>query len=154
MLHKIDSRVSVRTYETMHPLSSEPTERFSYIIHYLDNANQPRETEQESGFISDEDALRDAMRWLDDLDLQPEVKTVREPRITTPYHTHICKQACGIHRCVNPKCEVAGEFSPKRVAEILCPTCGEQTGTKDYFKAQRMKRAEYVPLVIEQSIAA
>jgi hypothetical protein len=154
MRYTITDTIKVETYETKHPLSSEPTERFSYIIHYLDDANEPRETEQADGFISDEDALCDALRWLDDLDMTPEPKTVREPRITTPYHTHICKQACGLHRCVNPKCEKTDEIVPKRVAEIICPVCGEQTGTRDYFKARRMKRAEYMPLVIEQAAAA
>jgi hypothetical protein len=154
MRYTITDTITVSTYETKQPLSSEPTERFSYIIQYLDDANQPRETEQASGFISDEDALRDAQRWLDDLDMTPEAKTVREPKIMTPYHQHFCKQACGLHRCVNPKCEKTDEIVPKRVAEIICPTCGEQTGTKDYFKAQRMKRAEYVPLEIAQVVAA
>jgi hypothetical protein len=154
MRHKISSTVTVITFETANPLSREATERYSYIIHYLDSASEPRESEEATGFISHEDALSDAMRWIDNLDMTPEVKAVSEPKITTPYHNHICKQACGIHRCVNPKCEIAGEFTPKRVAEIICPTCGEMTGNQGYFERQRLAIAEFEPLEVEQAIAA
>jgi hypothetical protein len=98
--------------------------------------------------------MHSAMRWIDKLDMTPEPKIGQEPKITTPYHHHICKQACGVHRCVNPKCEVAGEFVPKRVAEILCPTCGDQTATSDFFERQRLTIAEFEPPEIAQAIAA
>jgi hypothetical protein len=59
------------------------------------------------------------MRWIDKLDMTPEVKTVKEPLITAAYHVHICKQACSVHRCINPACEIAGEFTPRRIADPL-----------------------------------
>jgi hypothetical protein len=154
MRHPITENISVITYESSNPYRTEPTERFAYYIAYRDDANELRQSEEMSGFISHENALSDAMRWIDKLDMTPEVKTVKELKITTPYHNHICKQACGIHRCVNPKCEVAGKFVPKRVAEILCPTCGEQTGTSDFFERQRLTIAQFEPLKIAQAIAA
>jgi hypothetical protein len=154
MRHKINSTVTVITFETTNPFRSEPTERFSYYIAYRDSAGDLRQSEEMSGFISHEDALSDAKRWIDRLDMTPEVKTVKPARITVPYHVHICKQACGVHRCVNPKCEIAGEFVPKRVAEIICPTCGDQTGTSDYFERQKLSIAGYKPLEVEQALAA
>ena len=154
MRHEINSTVTVITFETTNPYRTEPTDRFSYYIAYRDDANALRQSEEMSGFISHEHALSDAMQWIDKLDMTPEPKIEREPEITTPYHHHICKQSCGVHRCTNPKCEVAREFTPKRVAEIICPTCGEQTGNQDYFERQRLKTAEFIELVIEQAIAA
>jgi hypothetical protein len=154
MRHEINSTIAVLTYESSNPFRSEPTERFSYYIAYKDSADRLRQSEEMSGFISHEDALRDALRWIDKLNMTPEVKAVSEPKITTPYHNHICKQACGVHRCVNPKCEIAGEFVPKRVAEILCPTCGDQTGTSDFFERQGLITSEFEPLETAQAIAA
>src|ERR1051325_2729671 len=111
MRHPITDNITVITFETAHPLPSEPTERFSYYIVYRDDAGKARMTEEFSGFVSPDHCLSDASYYLDKLDMTPEPEPVREPKITTPYHTHICSQACGIHRCVNPKCEVKGEFS-------------------------------------------
>jgi hypothetical protein len=154
MRHKINSTVVVITYETTNPYRSEPTERFSYYIAYRDSADALRQSEEMSGFISHEHTLADAQYWLDKLDMTPEVKAVSEPRITVPYHNHICKQACGVHRCVNPKCEIAGRFVAKRVAEIRCPTCREQTGNQDFFERQGLTVAEFIPLAQSQAIAA
>jgi hypothetical protein len=154
MRHKIDESKSVITYETSNPYRSEPTERYCYYIAYRDSAHQLRMTEERAGFFDHEDALHDALRNLDSLDMTPEPKTEREPIITTPYHTHICYSGCGFHRCVNPKCEVAGEFSPRRVAEILCPISGEQTGTRDLFKRHALNIVELMPLEVERAIAA
>ena len=154
MRHKITENISVITYESSNPFRSEPTERFAYYIVYKDSADQLRQSEEMTGFISHEDALRDAKRWIDHLDMTPEVKTPKPAPVTVPYHVHNCKQRCGIHRCVNPACEVPGEFFSRRVAEILCPTCGEQTGTADFFERQQMKIAEFIELDVEQAIAA
>jgi hypothetical protein len=154
MRHEINSTVAVITYETTNPFRTEPTERFAYYIAYRDSASELRQSEEMSGFISHEDTLRDAMQWIDKLDMTPEVETVKPARITVPYHNHICKQACGVHRCVNPACEVKGKYVPRRVAEILCPVCGEQTGTTDFFERQRLTVAEFRPLEIAQAIAA
>ena len=154
MRYRITDDIIVITYETSNPYRTEPTERFAYYIAYHDSAGKLRQTEEFREFFGHEDALADAMQWIDKLDMTPEPKTAREPKITTPYHHHICKQACGVHRCVNPKCEVKGEFVPRRVAEIICPTCGEQTGTSDFFERQRLTIAEFEPLEIAQAIAA
>jgi hypothetical protein len=154
MIHEINSTIAVITYESSNPFRTEPTERFSYYIAYKDGADQLRQSEEMTGFISHEDALSEAMRWIDNLDMTPEPKIEREPKIATPYHHHICKQSCVVHRCVNPKCEVPGKFVPKRVAEIVCPTCGEQTGNQDFFERQRLTVAEFIPLAQSQAIAA
>jgi hypothetical protein len=154
MRHEINSTIAVITYESSNPFLTEPTERFAYYIAYHDDANALRQSEEMTGFISHEDVMCDAMRWLDKLDMTPEPKIEREPKITTPYHHHICKQSCGLNRCVNPKCEVAREFTPKRVAEIICPVCGEMTGNQDFFERQRLTVAEYIPLAQSQAIAA
>jgi hypothetical protein len=154
MRHVINSRITALTFKTCNPLPKEPTERYSYIIHYLDDASQPRESEEAIGFFDHEHALYEAKRNLDRLDMTPEVKTPHEPIITEPYHTHICRSGCGIHRCVNPKCEVEGEFSPRRVAEILCPVSGVQTGTMDLFKRRALSIVELMPLEVERAIAA
>lgn len=152
MRHKITDNITVITFETMNPLPSEPTDRFSYYIVYRDSADKPRMTEEFSGFIGVEHCLSDANYYIDNLDMTPEPVIEREPKITTPYHTHICSH--DIYRCVNPACEVAGEFSPQRVAEILCPKCGAQTGTTDYFKRQRLTVVEYQPLVVGLAVSA
>jgi hypothetical protein len=154
MIHGIKDGIIVVTYETSDPIRTEPTERFAYYIAYHDSANKLRMTEEYKGFFGHDDALADAMHWIDRLDMTPEVETPKPARITVPYHVHICKQSCGIHRCVNPKCEVKGEFTPRRVAEIICAVCGDQTGTSDFFERQRMKITEFKELVIEQAIAA
>jgi hypothetical protein len=154
MRHPITNEIIVITYESSNPYRTEPTDRFAYYIAYRDDADALRQSEEMIGFISHENALADAMQWIDKLDMTPEVETVREPKITTPYHHHICKQACGVHRCVNPKCEIAGRFVAKRVAEIRCPTCGEQTGNQDFFERQRLTVAEFIPPAQSQAIAA
>jgi hypothetical protein len=154
MRHEITNDIIVITYETSDPIRTEPTARFAYYIAYHDSAGKLRMTEEYKEFNGHEDALADAVRWIDKLDMTPEPKKAIEPRITLAYHIHICKQSCGIHRCVNPACEVKGEFTPKRIAEIICPTCGEQTGTSDYFERQKLSLVEYKPLEIERAIAA
>jgi hypothetical protein len=124
MRHIIDSNMAVIIFETLNPAPSEPTDRYSYYVEYKDVADKPRESEVCDGFIGSDHCIQDALANLDMLDLTPEpAPEPREPRITQKYHGHICKQACGIHRCVNPDCYSKEEF-PRKVAEIICPTCG------------------------------
>jgi hypothetical protein len=52
MRHKIDSSTSVIIFETANPLSSEPSERYSYYVIYTDRAGQERESETQAGFAS------------------------------------------------------------------------------------------------------
>jgi hypothetical protein len=155
MRHIIDSNMAVIIFETKNPAPSEPTDRYSYYVEYKDVADKPRESEICNGFISPDHCIHDALANLDMLDRTPEPEPEPgEPRITEKYHVHICKQACGVHRCVNPACEVKGEFVPRKVAEIICPNCGEQTGTRDFFERQRLSVATLIPLVIEQANVA
>jgi hypothetical protein len=161
MRHIIDDNMAIIIWETQNrgcvPRSAEggePTERYSYYVEYKDTADQLRESEIQSGFFSPDHCIHDALRNLDALDLTPEPeREPREPRITQKYHGHICNQSCGVHRCVNPDCYTKEEF-PRKVAEIICPTCGEQTGNHDFFERQRFAIAEFIPLVIEQASAA
>jgi hypothetical protein len=152
---RIDENLAVIVWETRNPKPSEPTERYSYLVEYRDIANKLRESEPQIGFFSPEHCRQDALRHLDSLDLRPEApKPTPEPPITVPYHYHICTEVCGAHRCVNPACEVQGEFVPQRVAETICPKCGRETGVQDFFERQRISIVEFMPLVIEQSKAA
>jgi hypothetical protein len=61
MRHKISSTIAVITFESSNPYRTEPTERFAYYIAYRDDANELRQSEEMSGFISHENALSDAM---------------------------------------------------------------------------------------------
>jgi hypothetical protein len=147
---KIDENVAVIVWETLNPKPSEPTDRYSYYVEYKDTADKPRESEICNGFISPDHCVQDALANLDCLDLRPEPEPEpREPPITVPYHYHIC---CKNHRCVNPACEVQEEFYRRRVADVICPDCGEKTGQPDplgYMKIEKL-----MPLVIERANAA
>ena len=163
--HIIDGNMAVITFETLNRAGDrrraeerEPTERFSYYVEYKDIADKLRESEVMSGFISAEHCIHDALANIDCLDLTPEPEpgpAPPEPRITVPYHTHLCYDGgCGIHRCVNPACYSDEHGFPCKVAEILCPNCGKQTGV--YWPGERMRliTADFMPLVIEQPDAA
>jgi hypothetical protein len=153
MRHIIDSNMAVVTFETRNPTPSEPTERYSYYVEYKDVADKLRESEILNGFFSPDHCIQDALSNLDALDLTPEPEPEpREPRITQKYHYHLCSVGCPDHRCVNPACYSKEEF-PRKVAEIICPACGEQTGSRDFFERRRLSIAAYMPLVIESSAA-
>jgi hypothetical protein len=162
MRHKIDDNMSVITFETLNQhrdpqrlQDGDPTERYSYYVEYRDTANKLRESEAQRGFFSAEHCIQDALSNIDCLDLRPEPEPEpREAPITVPYHYHICTEACGVHRCVNPACEVKGEFVSHKVAEIICPKCGRETGVQDFFERQQITIATHMPLVIERANAA
>jgi hypothetical protein len=146
---RIDENMAVIVWETLNPKSSEPTERYSYLVEYRDTAKKLRESEICNGFISPEHCRQDALANIDALDLRPEPQPVpREPPITVKYHHHIC---CSNHRCVNPACYSKEEF-PRKVAEIICPDCGKKTGGPDPFGYMRVETL--MPLVIERANAA
>jgi hypothetical protein len=160
MRHIIDDNMAIIIWETKNrgcdPRSAEggePTERYSYLVEYKDVADKPRESEICNGFFSPDHCIQDALSNLDALDLTPEpTPEPREPRITQKYHYHLCSVGCPNHRCVNSDCYSKEEF-PRRVAEIICPACGEQTGARNFFERRRFAIAEFIPLVIESSAA-
>jgi hypothetical protein len=161
MRHVIDSTTVVIIWETRNGAGDvrraedgEPTEHYSYLIAYRDRACQLRESEPQSGFISPDHCVQDARRSIElgELDLTPEPpKPTPEPPITVKYHHHICKVGCPNHRCVNPACYSKEEF-PRKVAEIICPNCGDKTGPDDPFGYMRVET--FIPLVTEQASAA
>jgi hypothetical protein len=153
MRHIISDQISVIIFETCNPISRESTERYSYYVEYTDSDGHLRESEIQNGFIGAEHCISDAFENLDALDMTPEVRAQADPSITTPYHLHLCNAGCGNHRCVSPACMSKGEF-PRLIAEIICPGCNVQTGTRDYFKRQRYTIAEYMPLVGQRAVAA
>lgn len=159
----IDDNMAIITFETLNRAGDrrraeerEPTERFSYYVEYRDTADKPRESEVMSGFISPEHCIHDALANIDCLDLTPEPEPAPpEPRITVPYHTHLCYDGgCDIHRCVNPACYSDEYGFPCKVAEILCPKCGKQTGVYSFEERMRYATVAHMPLVIEQASAA
>jgi hypothetical protein len=163
--HIIDDNMAVITFETLNRAGDrrraeerEPTERFSYYVEYKDTADKPRESETLAGFFSHEHCIHDALASIDMLDLTPEPEpepAPTEPRITVPYHTHLCYDGgCGVHRCVNPACYSDKYGFPRKVAEIICPVCGKQTGVYSFEERMRYATVEFMPLVIEQPDAA
>jgi hypothetical protein len=150
----IDSNMAVITWETLNPAPRNSSERYSYFVEYRDTADQLRESEILNGFFSPDHCVQDALANIDCLDLTPKPEPEPNgPRFTEKYHIHICKQSCGLHRCVNPACEMQGEFVARRVAEIICPACGAQTGNQDFFSRQQLITSELIPAV-EQPTAA
>jgi hypothetical protein len=149
--HVIDGRTAVIVFETLNPAPRDASERYSYYVEYRDRAGEPRESEAQTGFIGPDSCIQDALKNLDALDMTPEEKPPpRPPRITVPYHHHICKVGCPIHSCVNPNCMSKGEF-PRRVANVTCPNCGDTTGSTEEMW---LKVTEFMPLVIERANAA
>jgi hypothetical protein len=155
MRHIIDDNMAVIIFETKNPAPSEPTDRYSYYVEYKDTADKPRESEIQNGFIGPDHCIQDTLANIDMLDLTPEPEPEpREPRITAPHHTHLCYDGgCGTHRCVNPACYSDEHGFPLKVAEILCPKCGKQTGVYSFVERMRYATVEFMPLVIEASAA-
>jgi hypothetical protein len=154
MRFKIDPTTFVVTYETINPCPRNAAESLSYYLLYKDDVGRWQESEHRNGLSSDDHCITEAQRDVRHLSRAPKVEATKLPMITTPYHFHLCTQACGVHRCVNPECEIPGEFAPRQVAEIICPACGEQTGTRDFFERREMKIATYMPVENSQAIVA